>query len=108
MGNGTARRWSRRSSPWLVAAVVVRTTYGSYLAGRRYEGAKYRNCSVTAPGNLGLYTTYSVDNRVTQDMSKSQCPRCRGLNSRVLETRGLRRRRECLACKHRWTTYEFS
>jgi transcriptional repressor NrdR len=41
-----------------------------------------------------------------------QCPICQHPNSRVLESRStesgqsIRRRRECLACKHRFTTYE--
>jgi transcriptional repressor NrdR len=41
-----------------------------------------------------------------------QCPYCHYTNSRVLESRSseggqsIRRRRECLNCKHRFTTYE--
>ncbi len=41
-----------------------------------------------------------------------QCPRCQHPDSRVLESRSteagqsIRRRRECLECKHRFTTYE--
>ncbi len=41
-----------------------------------------------------------------------QCPYCQHTNSRVLESRSsengqsIRRRRECLQCKHRFTTYE--
>jgi transcriptional repressor NrdR len=41
-----------------------------------------------------------------------QCPSCQHKESRVLESRpteggqSIRRRRECLACKHRFTTYE--
>ncbi|MBE9202922.1 transcriptional regulator NrdR [Synechocystis salina LEGE 06099] len=41
-----------------------------------------------------------------------QCPHCQHHNSRVLESRSseggqsIRRRRECLECKHRFTTYE--
>ncbi|XLQ11825.1 MAG: transcriptional regulator NrdR [cyanobacterium endosymbiont of Epithemia adnata isolate EadnSB Bon19] len=41
-----------------------------------------------------------------------QCPYCQHINSRVLESRSseggqsIRRRRECLGCKHRFTTYE--
>lgn len=41
-----------------------------------------------------------------------QCPYCQHTNSRVLESRStegghsIRRRRECLRCKHRFTTYE--
>ena len=41
-----------------------------------------------------------------------QCPVCQHTNSRVLESRSaesgrsIRRRRECLNCKHRFTTYE--
>ncbi|MDY7023682.1 MAG: transcriptional regulator NrdR [Cyanobacteriota bacterium] len=41
-----------------------------------------------------------------------QCPICQHTNSRVLESRSaesgksIRRRRECLNCKHRFTTYE--
>ena len=40
------------------------------------------------------------------------CPYCQHPNSRVLESRAaegaqsIRRRRECLSCKHRFTTYE--
>jgi transcriptional regulator NrdR family protein len=33
------------------------------------------------------------------------CPDCGGA-SRVLETTGTRRRRECLKCRSRWTTEE--
>ena len=41
-----------------------------------------------------------------------QCPYCKHSNSRVLDSRpteggeSIRRRRECLLCKHRFTTYE--
>ncbi|NJO71968.1 MAG: transcriptional repressor NrdR [Oscillatoriales cyanobacterium RM1_1_9] len=41
-----------------------------------------------------------------------QCPVCQHNNSRVLESRAaesnrsIRRRRECLSCQHRFTTYE--
>ncbi len=41
-----------------------------------------------------------------------QCPYCQHTESRVLESRStesgqsIRRRRECLNCKHRFTTYE--
>jgi transcriptional repressor NrdR len=41
-----------------------------------------------------------------------ECPYCQSTNSRVLESRAaeagesIRRRRECLNCKHRFTTYE--
>jgi transcriptional repressor NrdR len=41
-----------------------------------------------------------------------QCPHCQHTDSRVLESRSteagqsIRRRRECLQCKHRFTTYE--
>ncbi len=41
-----------------------------------------------------------------------QCPYCQYTDSRVLESRStgagqsIRRRRECLQCKHRFTTYE--
>lgn len=41
-----------------------------------------------------------------------QCPYCKNTESRVLESRStegrqsIRRRRECLNCKHRFTTYE--
>ncbi len=39
-----------------------------------------------------------------------KCPYCSERNSRVVDTReagdGIRRRRECLACKQRFTTYE--
>ncbi|MEG3440281.1 transcriptional regulator NrdR [Pannus brasiliensis CCIBt3594] len=41
-----------------------------------------------------------------------QCPYCQNTDSRVLESRSsengqsIRRRRECLQCKHRFTTYE--
>jgi len=44
------------------------------------------------------------------------CPNCRGSKIKPLETRAsggginspLRRRRACLDCNHRWTTYEIS
>jgi transcriptional repressor NrdR len=39
-----------------------------------------------------------------------QCPHCGHTDSRVVDTRdtstGIRRRRECLSCKSRFTTYE--
>lgn len=39
-----------------------------------------------------------------------QCPHCGHADSRVVDTRpagdGIRRRRECLACRRRFTTYE--
>lgn len=40
-----------------------------------------------------------------------ECPKCQHLESTVLETRrtngkGLRRRRQCLNCYRRFTTYE--
>ncbi len=41
-----------------------------------------------------------------------KCPYCRADNDKVLDSRAsqdgfaIRRRRECLACKHRYTTYE--
>lgn len=42
-----------------------------------------------------------------------RCPRCGHAEDRVLDTRpvrdgsGIRRRRECLDCQHRFTTYEY-
>jgi transcriptional repressor NrdR len=40
------------------------------------------------------------------------CPRCKHPESQVIDTRdsseAIRRRRECLSCKHRYTTYERS
>ncbi len=39
------------------------------------------------------------------------CPQCKADNDKVIETRtsggALRRRRECLVCSHRFTTYEY-
>lgn len=41
-----------------------------------------------------------------------KCPKCQTLDSKVIESRdagdgaAIRRRRECLACQHRYTTYE--
>ena len=42
-----------------------------------------------------------------------QCPKCGGFNIHVIETRdrdnnSIRRRRACLDCLCRWTTYEIS
>lgn len=34
------------------------------------------------------------------------CPMCQHEDSRVTDSRGDRRRRECLHCRHRWTTIE--
>lgn len=34
------------------------------------------------------------------------CPICSYEKSRVVETRGNRRRRQCERCKHKWTTLE--
>ena len=40
------------------------------------------------------------------------CPLCQHADSSVIETRqteqGIRRRRECCRCRHRWTTFEIS
>lgn len=42
-----------------------------------------------------------------------KCPKCGNLDDRVVNNRHkkshrvVRRRRECLECHHRWTTYEF-
>lgn len=41
------------------------------------------------------------------------CPECRAGVSKVIDSRpgsnkGVRRRRECLKCQHRWTTVEVS
>ena len=41
-----------------------------------------------------------------------RCPKCGGLDDKVIDSRGsregstIRRRRECLKCEHRFTTYE--
>ncbi len=41
-----------------------------------------------------------------------RCPKCSGLDDKVIDSRGsregstIRRRRECLKCAHRFTTYE--
>jgi len=41
-----------------------------------------------------------------------RCPKCGGLDDKVIDSRGsregstIRRRRECLKCAHRYTTYE--
>ena len=41
-----------------------------------------------------------------------ECPNCKTVDSKVLDSRpsedgkAIRRRRECMACKHRFTTYE--
>ena len=39
-----------------------------------------------------------------------QCPKCKHAESQVVDSRetqdGIRRRRACLSCKHRFTTYE--
>ena len=41
-----------------------------------------------------------------------RCPYCRSKNTEVVDSRdtvsgdGIRRRRQCLACKRRFTTYE--
>lgn len=41
-----------------------------------------------------------------------KCPKCQTIDSKVIESRdagdgaAIRRRRECLACQHRYTTYE--
>jgi transcriptional repressor NrdR len=43
---------------------------------------------------------------------KMKCPNCQNAESKVVESRdvaageSIRRRRECLVCKHRYTTYE--
>jgi transcriptional regulator NrdR family protein len=35
-----------------------------------------------------------------------KCPVCNSAQNAVLEVREERRRRECAACRHRWTTFE--
>lgn len=58
-------------------------------------------------GNVGS-KIYNL--RLTSD--PMECPYCQYTDSRVLESRStegghsIRRRRECLQCKHRFTTYE--
>ena len=46
----------------------------------------------------------------TEAQSQLICPTCRKSETRVVDSRDdenvVRRRRECLACKHRFTTYE--
>ena len=41
-----------------------------------------------------------------------KCPQCQATKSEVTDSRpnraGLRRRRKCVACGHRWTTYEMT
>jgi len=39
---------------------------------------------------------------------EKKCRACHNEESLVLEVRGIRRRRECIRCHHRWTTYEIS
>jgi len=39
-------------------------------------------------------------------MSAQPCPDCGCQESRVLETRGPRRRRRCTECGYRWSTIE--
>lgn len=62
---------------------------------------------------IDLPTTYSgkIDHLLPKDGSSlMKCPYCKLNNTRVLDTRvigqGVRRRRECLTCKERFTTYE--
>lgn len=39
---------------------------------------------------------------------QQQCPACHHDEAPIIEHRGVRRRRECRRCKHRWTTYEIT
>lgn len=56
--------------------------------------------------NYGAYTIYRKGTFM-------RCPKCGFENSKVIdsrpteETSSIRRRRECLKCKHRFTTYEY-
>jgi len=57
-------------------------------------------------------STFTNGETSDQRTSIMQCPVCQHTSSRVLESRSaesgqsIRRRRECLNCKHRFTTYE--
>lgn len=44
--------------------------------------------------------------RATEQQQK--CPVCDHPETLIVEHRGIRRRRECQQCHHRWTTYEIS
>jgi transcriptional repressor NrdR len=48
--------------------------------------------------------------KTTWDGGEMKCPRCGGSESKVVDSRsigeGIRRRRECLGCKTRFTSYE--
>jgi transcriptional regulator NrdR family protein len=39
---------------------------------------------------------------------EQKCPVCNHREAPIVEHRGIRRRRECGECRHRWTTYEIS
>lgn len=41
-----------------------------------------------------------------QGVEEQQCPICHHDEVPIVESRGTRRRRECGACHHRYTTYE--
>lgn len=58
---------------------------------------------MSEPQYLGVPTVYEAARTLL-------CPACRKSETRVVDSRDdesvVRRRRECLACKHRFTTYE--
>lgn len=39
---------------------------------------------------------------------EQKCTACLSAENFIIEHRGIRRRRECKRCKHRWTTYELT
>ena len=43
---------------------------------------------------------------MTRGSEKAPCPKCQHAFTRVYDSRGVRRRRECLACGHRFRTRE--
>lgn len=65
-----------------------------------------------APLDRERPSTFTNGETSDQRTSIMQCPVCQHTSSRVLESRSaesgksIRRRRECLKCKHRFTTYE--
>lgn len=41
-------------------------------------------------------------------LEKPPCPKCGATSSRVVDTKGVKRRRECRECRYRWNTWEIN
>lgn len=63
--------------------------------------------------NFATVGNYSfAPDRYEKGWRRMNCPKCNDSDTDVIDTRpmpyGVRRRRECLACDHRWSTVEIN